>query len=271
MKDSRIDRAVGVCKKSVSLFSHSWKRQQALKAAQEELGLPQHKLLTESPTRWGSRQKMIQLLFEQEKAITQILAADQSTRHLVLKWQDTDVLDAVSKALGLLLDFTDALSSKNYVTVSFLRPILHFFSSELLLEKDEDADLTKTIKKSVLDYVTAKYSDPEVAEQINMASFLDPHFCTQHLSQEEILVIKARVVREGGSVSAMPSGPAASTSETSPSAEIAQGQATEANQKQRKSLRSFFKQTAAVVCNRVSDTEKIEAELNSYLPGLPTT
>ncbi|KAK0152105.1 Zinc finger BED domain-containing protein 1 [Merluccius polli] len=50
MRDSRIDRAVGVCKKIVSLFSHSWKRQRALKAAQEELGLPQHKLVTESPT-----------------------------------------------------------------------------------------------------------------------------------------------------------------------------------------------------------------------------
>lgn len=113
---------------------------------------------------------MIQRLLEQEKTITPVLAADRSTRHLVLKWQDIDVLDAVSKALGPLLDFTDALSSENYVTVSFLRPILHLFSSELLQEKDEDADLTKTIKKSVLDYVTAKYSDPEVAEMINMAS-----------------------------------------------------------------------------------------------------
>ncbi|KAK0132046.1 Zinc finger BED domain-containing protein 1 [Merluccius polli] len=266
MRDSRIDRAVGVCKKIVSLFSHSWKRQRALKAAQEELGLPQHKLVTESPTRWGSRQKMIQRLLEQEKAITQVLAADRSTRHL-----DIDVLDAVSKALGPLLDFTDALSSENYVTVSFLRPILHLFSSELLQEKDEDADLTKTIKKSVLDYVMAKYSDPEVADLINMASFLDPRFRTQHLSQEEILVIKARVVREGESVSAMPSGPAAATSETSPqSAEKAQGQATEENQrkKQRKSLGSFFKRKAATeVSTSVSDTEKIEAELNSYLLG----
>lgn len=66
----RIDRAVGVCKKIVSLFSHSWKKQRALKAAQEELGLPQRKLVTESPTRWGSRQMMIPQVLEQEKAIT---------------------------------------------------------------------------------------------------------------------------------------------------------------------------------------------------------
>lgn len=273
MRDSRIDRAVGVSKKIVSLFSHSWKRQRALKAAQEELGLPQHKLVTESPTRWGSRQRMIQRLLEQEKAITQVLAAERSTRHLVLKWQDVDVLDAVSKALGPLLDFTDALSSESYVTVSCLKPILHLFSSKLLQEKDEDSDLTKTIKKSVLDYLTTKYSDPDVVELINMASFLDPRFRTQHLSQEEIQVIKAKVVTEGEPVSAMPSGPAAAAaSETSPqSAETGQGQETEDKQqrkKQRKSLGSFLKQAAAAeVSTSVSYSDRVEAELSSYLFG----
>ncbi|XP_038155642.1 E3 SUMO-protein ligase ZBED1-like [Cyprinodon tularosa] len=261
MRDSRIDRAVGVSKKIVSLFSHSWKRQRALKAAQEELGLPQHKLVTESPTRWGSRQRMIQRLLEQEKAITQVLAAEWSTRHLVLKWQDVDVLDAVSKALGPLLDFTDALSSESYVTVSCLKPILHLFSSKLLQEKDEDSDLTKTIKKSVLDYLTTKYSDPDVVELINMASFLDPRFRTQHLSQEEIQVIKAKVVTEGEPVSATPSGPA----------ETCQGQETEDKQqrkKQRKSLGSFLKKAAAAeVSTSVPYSDRVEAELSSYLFG----
>ncbi|XP_013860009.1 zinc finger BED domain-containing protein 1 [Austrofundulus limnaeus] len=273
MRDNRIDRAVGVGKKIVSLFSHSWKRQRALKAAQEELGLPQHKLMTESPTRWGSRQMMIQRLLEQEKAITQVLAAERSTRHLVLKWQDIDVLDAVSKALGPLLDFTDALSSENYVTVSCLKSILHLFSSKLLQEKDEDSDLTKTIKTSVLDYVTTKYSDPDIVELINMTSFLDPRFRTQHLSQEEIQIIKARIVTEGKSVPAMPSGPAAATCEPSPqSDEVSQDQEeTEDKQqrkKQRKSLGSFLKQEAAAdVSTSVSYTDRAEAELGSYLLG----
>lgn len=112
---------------------------------------------------------MIQQLLEKEKAIRQVLATEWSTRHLVLKWQDINVLDAVSKALGPLLDFTDALSSENYMTVSCLKFILHLFSSELLQEKDEESDLTKTIKISVLEYLTTKYSDPAVVELINMA------------------------------------------------------------------------------------------------------
>ncbi|KAF7214478.1 zinc finger BED domain-containing protein 1-like, partial [Nothobranchius furzeri] len=52
MKDKRIERAVGVSKKLVSAFSYSWKKKKALAAAQDELKLPKHKLITESPTRW---------------------------------------------------------------------------------------------------------------------------------------------------------------------------------------------------------------------------
>ncbi len=83
MRDTRIDRVVGVCKNIVSVFSHSWKKQRTLKDAQVELGLLPHKHVTELATRWGSSQKMIQWILEQEKVIRQVLAADRSTRHLV--------------------------------------------------------------------------------------------------------------------------------------------------------------------------------------------
>ncbi len=65
--------------------------------AQDELGLPKHMLTTETPTRWGSRQMMIQRVLEQERAISQVLKADRKSRHLVLSWQDMDVLEAVNK------------------------------------------------------------------------------------------------------------------------------------------------------------------------------
>ena len=138
MKDARIDRAVGVCKKIVSSFSHCWKRQRALLEAQKKEGIAQSKLITESPTRWGSRQKMIQRVLEQEKPITQVLAADRSTRPLVLTWQYLQVLDSVSKALGPLVEFTDALSAEDYVTVSCLKLVLQLFNSDILLAKETD-------------------------------------------------------------------------------------------------------------------------------------
>uniref|UniRef100_A0A9J7ZG55 Uncharacterized protein n=1 Tax=Cyprinus carpio carpio TaxID=630221 RepID=A0A9J7ZG55_CYPCA len=146
MRDQRIQRAMGVCKKVVSAFSFSWKKKRELAVTQEELKLPRHKLITESPTRWGSRHAMIARVLEQEKAIAKVLSADKKTRHLAPSWQDIDVLESVCKALNPLADFTDALSGEKYVSVSYLKPVLHLFSEEVLKPVADDSELTKTIK-----------------------------------------------------------------------------------------------------------------------------
>ena len=91
VKDPRIDRVTGLCRKIVSTFSHSWLRRRNLAIAQKEFKLPEHQLKTECPTRWGSRQEMIQRTLEQLPAISQILN-DRKLRHLVPTWQDIEVL-----------------------------------------------------------------------------------------------------------------------------------------------------------------------------------
>lgn len=53
MRDPRIDRAVGICKKLVSSFSYSWRRKKELAQAQKELKLPEHALKTECPHKVG--------------------------------------------------------------------------------------------------------------------------------------------------------------------------------------------------------------------------
>ncbi|KAK0141181.1 Zinc finger BED domain-containing protein 4 [Merluccius polli] len=101
----------------VGAFSYSWKRKRELAIAWAELGLPKHKLTTETPTRWGSRQKMIQRLIEQERAISQL------TRK-----QGMDVLETVNKVLSPLQEVTDALSGERYISVSYLKTVLHLFN-----------------------------------------------------------------------------------------------------------------------------------------------
>lgn len=81
MKDDRIDRAVGLCKKVVSSFSYSWRRKRELAEAQRELKLPEHSLQSECPTRWGSRQAMIGRVLEQQKAIAQEIPHPYMAEH----------------------------------------------------------------------------------------------------------------------------------------------------------------------------------------------
>ncbi|XP_019206021.1 zinc finger BED domain-containing protein 1-like [Oreochromis niloticus] len=266
VKDPRIERAVGVGKKIVAAFGHSWKRQRALQAAQKELGLPEHKLITECCTRWGSKQRMIQRLLEQEKAITQVLAADKTTRHLMLTWQDIEVLDSVSTALSPLLEFTDAFSAEEYVTISCVKPVLQMFNNDMLKVKEGDTELTKDIKTAILDYMNKSYKDSVTEGLVNMASFLDPRFHTEYFSESESEAIKVQVMSElehlvphqGSTATCFSETPHTSTGD-----QTSQG----AVKKQKKSLGSFLK---GPVSGKIEVTgERLSSELSSYVNSPP--
>ncbi|KAI2646520.1 E3 SUMO-protein ligase ZBED1 [Labeo rohita] len=185
MKDPRIDRAVGLCKKLVSSFSYSWKRKREFLAAQKEMKLPEHSLKTECPTRWGSRQAMIERIIEQQKAIAHVLSSDKKSLHLIPTRQDMDVLEAINKSLHPLVNFTDALSGEKYVSVSFVKPVLHLFNASILKVKDDDTDLSRAIKSKILEYLNEKYSDPDIQALLDMASTVSPQETAQETSEED--------------------------------------------------------------------------------------
>ena len=109
LKDEpRVARAVGVCKKVVQHFAHSWKQRRCLTEAQITKQLPQHTLVTDCPTRWGSQHKMISRILEQDAAIRMVLSEDRKTTHLIPTWQDSMVLESMNAALSPVAKFTDS-------------------------------------------------------------------------------------------------------------------------------------------------------------------
>ncbi|XP_022073035.2 E3 SUMO-protein ligase ZBED1-like [Acanthochromis polyacanthus] len=254
VKDPRIDRAIGVCKKAVSAFSYSWKKRRDMTEVQAELGLPQHLLISESPTRWGSRQKMIERFLEQEKAITRVLGADKKTRHLVPTWQDLEVLEATNKAVKPLQDFTDALSGESYVSVSCIKPVLHLFKTKLLLPEEEDLELTKTIKTNIMRYFEHKYCDREKEELLDMATLTDPRFRTTYTDAGNLEAVKKRAVSE---ISAL----CTSTTEEAGPTDVQENTPP----KKKMTLGAFFKNSAPSTPHPESEKRKIETELATYL------
>ncbi|MBN3282620.1 ZBED1 protein, partial [Polyodon spathula] len=258
--NKRIDHAIGVCKKLASTFSCSWKKRKALSVAQAELHLPQHQLITETPTHWGSRQEMIQRVLEQEKAIAQVLAADRKTRHLVLSWQDTDVLQSLTKSLSPLMAFTDVLSGENYVSVSYVKPVLHLLNNNILAVEEDDTQLAKSIKEKILSYLNLKYSSTDTQDLLDVASLIDPRFKTQYVSEDKLAAVKARVVTEVESLlqQDVRFAAGACNAETEP-----QGVPS----KKLKTLGSLFKANPSgpSAPTLVSEKDKILLELNHYL------
>lgn len=194
--DDRVARAFGLCKKIVSAFSHSWKKKQDLLAFQTSLNLPQHTLVTNCPTRWGSNQKMVERILEQEDAIRQVLSKDRNSCHLVPTWQDKEILSSVNSALSALKDFTDILSAEKHVKVSVIKPILNHLRTDILAVKDDDLQLTKDIKSRILSYLEDKYDAPEIDTLLDIAGFLDPRFKIHFISSENVDLIKNKVIYE---------------------------------------------------------------------------
>ncbi|XP_038129439.1 E3 SUMO-protein ligase ZBED1-like [Cyprinodon tularosa] len=258
--DQRIKRATGLCKQLVAVFSHSWKKKAALKQAQEDLNLPQQSMVTECPTRWGSRQKMIERVLGQSKALCQVLSEDRKTRHLVPTWQDTDVLESVNNALGPLQEFTDALSGEDYVSVSYLKPVLHLLRTATLAVTDQDTDLTKEIKSKALHYIEEKYSDPATQELLDIASFLDPRFKTNYISEENVQFMKDRVKMEMEQLALKEQ---RACVKTHPMPLSTEEEPPSTSTKRKRSLGSFFKAVPASSTMQLEDT--IKAELDNYL------
>ncbi|RXN30789.1 zinc finger BED domain-containing 1-like protein [Labeo rohita] len=270
VKDPRIDCAVGVCKKIVSAFSYSWKRRKELKKGQAEHHLPFHRLITETPTRWGSCQMMIQRVLEQEKALSQVLKADRKTKHLVPTWQDTDVLESISRTLGPLLEFTDALSGEDYVSVSYIKPVLHLFNNTVLAAADDDTELTKDMKRVLLEYLNEKYSDPKTVDLLDMASLVDPRFKDAYIADDHQEFIKTRAVAEILSLLEVQAAtvreplPHTSTEAAAVGADCAEAAVERQSKKVKRSLGSFFKKASDGTA-ALADREAIEVELKSYL------
>ncbi|KAJ8364871.1 hypothetical protein SKAU_G00137020 [Synaphobranchus kaupii] len=246
-----------------------WKKKRDLSKVQTELKLPLQTLITESPTRWGSRLNMIERMLDQVKAISQVLKADKKTRHLVPSWQEIDVLEPVKKALSPLKDFTDALSGEDYVSVSYVKSVLHLLKVSILHLDDDDTELTKT-KKTIFDYLTAKYQDPTTDDLLDMASLVDPRFKTQYVDSDKTEGLQARAVAELESLLTVQAQHPAASAQPRPSTSTSQS--TEAEQappkKAKKTLASFLKTSgaaAAATSASPSLKEAIEGELKAYL------
>lgn len=78
-KHDEVSKLFSLCRQIVSTFSHSFKMKSELGRIQKDLDLPQHKLVGDVATRWGSKFKMIERIHEQKLALSQLLLSGRST------------------------------------------------------------------------------------------------------------------------------------------------------------------------------------------------
>ncbi|XP_057210029.1 E3 SUMO-protein ligase ZBED1-like [Triplophysa rosa] len=172
-----------------------------------------------------------------------------------------DVLEAINKSLHPLVDFTDALLGEKYVSVSFVKPVLHLFNSSILKVKDDDTDLSRAIKSKILEYVNEKYSNPHIQALLDMASTVDPRFKMSYVAEDNQTSIQTRLKVEMQIVAMMVpprEPPQGNTEEEEEDAEAG------CAPKKKMTLGSYFKTTEQALPPN-NQEPSVTCELQSYL------
>jgi len=136
---------------------------------------------------------MVERIKEQQEAINVVLSNDRKASHLILNWQQKDVLEAIDKVLSPLKKMTDLLSAEDYVTISAIKPMVEYICSDLLADDASDTALTNDMRRNIRNDLEHRYSNPDVCLLVNIASFLDPRFKVDYLNDDEFALVKEEI------------------------------------------------------------------------------
>ena len=120
------------CKDIVSFFHCSTKASDKLRSVQDQLSLPQLKLIQDVATRWNSTYIMMERISSQHEAVTTTLClVDKSNMCLTTEEKDTIITSL--KLLEPFLQATEDISGDKYVSISMIIPLAGKFLMFMLL------------------------------------------------------------------------------------------------------------------------------------------
>ena len=162
--------ALAICRKIVGHFKHSPLAYSRLKEIQQSLGLPQHHLKQDEPTRWNSTLYMLQSITKQKMALA-AYSAEHDIPHLTPnQW---DLIDKIVAVLDPVEEITRSISTE-VASVSLIIPFIRAFR-RTLENHDNDRGI-RTMKSEMLTSLNRRYGDVESNESLVLATLLDPRF-----------------------------------------------------------------------------------------------
>ena len=126
---SVIDCMIGAAKKLVGHFRHSVVASEALKQRQEQMGIPQKKLVQSCLTRWNSVYEMMLRLLEMRWPISAVIMDETVTKrvywYLDLKSEQWTLMEELVEVLKPLKVATTFLQYEHNSSLSCILPIIH--------------------------------------------------------------------------------------------------------------------------------------------------
>ena len=170
-----VQRVLGRCQKCIAHFNKSTKETYKLREKQKLLKLPQHELIQDCITRWGSTLHMLERIQEQQAAIAAVLMEGHNT-HLIPDGEEWITIDGLISVLKPFQNATEAMSGERYSTISTVKPLLFKLLKVTLEVTDSDSQTIKRIKEVVSSDLQHRYSEKCIKQLLNVATYLDPRY-----------------------------------------------------------------------------------------------
>ncbi|XP_073450123.1 E3 SUMO-protein ligase ZBED1-like [Aquarana catesbeiana] len=205
LKVATLSRLLGRVRRISTFFHRSTRASHCLKEKQKCLGLKNHKLITDVPTRWNSAYDMVERFLEQQPAVCATLLSPEVRRGEsdLCTLNETDVSNAEDavRALKPMKDATMLMSEERNPTVSLIAPL----NAQLLQSMTDtmgDTPMIHEIKNAIRTDLQKRYSSEAEKKILHTASALDPRFkgLPFILTEEERLEIYKGVTEEAASL-----------------------------------------------------------------------
>ena len=161
---------LSTCRRIVGHFKRSPLACSRLNAIQTNLGIPQHRLQQDEPTRWNSSLFMLQKIKEQKMALAAYASEydiSQLTAHQL------DLVNKLISALSPIEELTNSIST-NAASVSLIIPFIRILRKNLQ-NHDNDSGI-RTMKAEMLKSLNKRYAGVEDNSPLVLATLLDARF-----------------------------------------------------------------------------------------------
>ncbi|XP_034023456.1 zinc finger BED domain-containing protein 1-like [Thalassophryne amazonica] len=176
---NQISRLLSKVRRVVTFFHKSTTAAVVLKAKQEMLQLPPHKLIQDVTTRWNSSYDMLKRYLEQQAAVYSALTEKDVKKNandlITHSDQDVTVLEDVVEVLKPMKTITTLLSSEQQPTVSMILPLKHSILTTMK-HTGTDSQIVKDVKSAIATNIEGRYSDLSLQQFLNESTALDPRF-----------------------------------------------------------------------------------------------
>ena len=158
-------RLLGRIRRIVTFFHKSTTATIVLASKQLMLGIPQHKLVNDVPTRWNSSYDMIERFLEQQPALLCAHTSSDVRRNasdiVTLSDDDINESERAIEVLKPLKAATAIMCNQHFPTVSLMYPLKAQIESSMV-EKDTDSVLVKEVKMAVREDLAKRYTSNDI-------------------------------------------------------------------------------------------------------------